>query len=130
MYEEAPSHKSIYPIVDRISKTKNIEIVNIDFHHDYYHHYIKGEEYNCGNWLRVIKDERPNTKIKWVRREDSQTVSLDGEFPYSHTTDIESVLKDSYDIIFLCFSPEWTPPHLEKEYRELIECLKRSEKIC
>lgn len=116
----ADSHKSIREIIEAIPKSLPIRIVNIDFHHDYYHYYTDGEYYNCGNWLRRVIEERPETQVKWIRRKDSQTLSLEGEFPFEHTTDIQSVTGEKFDYIFLCRSPEWSPPHLSGKFKELI----------
>lgn len=114
-------HKDIYPLLKQIPR--DIKIVNVDFHHDYYHYYVRGEEYNSSNWLRVIKENRPNTKIIWVRRKDSQMKSLDGKFPYTNTTKVLKVLNIKYDMIFICFSPECTPPHLKGEFIDLLESI-------
>lgn len=114
------SHKFIKNMmIDPIPKTSQLMIVNIDFHHDYYHYY-KGDHYcNCGNWLRRVLEERPNTKVKWIRREDSQIYSLDGLVPFEHTIDIESIVNDHFDYVFLCKSPEWSPPHLNDKFEAL-----------
>lgn len=120
----AKSHKDISKIIENIPRKVNIDIVNIDYHHDYFHYFTDGDEYNCGNWLRRLKEDRPNTKIRWVRREDSEMNSLEGRFPYESMTDINKILHEEYDVIFLCFSPEWTPPHLEKEFRKIIESFR------
>ena len=40
----------------------------------------------------------------------------------SETSLADNIVK--YDYIFLCFSPEWTPPHLASYYRRLIKNLK------
>lgn len=115
----ADSHKSIRNLIAKIPHNLPLKIVNIDFHHDYYHFYSGGDAYNCGNWLRRLVEERPTTKVKWIRRKDSQIYSLEGEFPFEHVTDIRSLLKDKFDYLFICRSPEWSPPHLSGKYEEL-----------
>ncbi len=117
---KADNHKSIKDIIDRIPSTLQLKIVNIDFHHDYYHYY-KGNDYcNCGNWLRRVIEERPDTKVKWIRRKDSQLNSLDGTFPFEHTENIRSIQNESFDYVFLCRSPEWSPLHLKNKFEELV----------
>jgi hypothetical protein len=116
----AESHKEIKQLIDKIFLEKTLNVINIDFHHDYYHYFCNGEEYNCGNWLRKLIEDRPDTNVKWIRREDSQTLSLEGEFPFESTTDIKLIDRYKFDYIFLCKSPEWTPPHLYKKFNELI----------
>jgi len=119
-FYKADSHKNIKKIIDMIPRSLQLKIVNIDFHHDYYHYYSGAEKCNCGNWLRRVLEERPDTKVKWIRRPDSQLYSLEGIFPFEHTTDIKSVLDESFDYVFICQSPEWCPPHLNKKFEELI----------
>ena len=46
------NHKSIKVIIDAVPKQSQLRIVNIDFHHDFYHYYNSGNYCNCGNWLR------------------------------------------------------------------------------
>ncbi|HLV08746.1 MAG TPA: hypothetical protein VKY40_00910 [Halanaerobiales bacterium] len=117
---EADSHKSIKKtIIDKIPESCRLKIVNIDFHHDYYHFY-KGKDYcNCGNWLRRVVEERPGTKVLWIRRKDSQLYSLEGIFPFEHTDDIKSILNEKFDYVFICRSPEWSPLHLINKFEEL-----------
>jgi len=118
-FYKADNHKSIRKITDIIPWNFNLKIVNIDFHHDYYHYYSGGDTYNCGNWLRRLIEERPDAKVKWIRRKDSQIYSLEGEFPFEHTTDLKSIFKENFDYVFICRSPEWSPPHLSKKFEEL-----------
>lgn len=113
------NHKYIKNIIDRISRRFQLMIVNIDFHHDYYHYYKGSHHCNCGNWLRRVIEERPETKVKWIRRKDSQIYSLDGMFPFEHTEDIKTIYNENYDYVFLCRSPEWSPTHLNNKFEEL-----------
>ncbi|GAE89797.1 hypothetical protein [Acetivibrio straminisolvens] len=59
---KADSHKSIKNIIERLPRKSQLKIVNIDFHHDYYHYYRGNDYYNCGNWLRRVVEERSDTK--------------------------------------------------------------------
>lgn len=117
----ADNHKFIKNMIDDIPVKSQLMIVNIDFHHDYYHYYTGGDKCNCGNWLRRLLEERPDTKVKWIRRRDSQLISLDGELPFEHTDDIRAIYNERFDYLFLCRSPEWSPPHLLDKYIELIK---------
>lgn len=120
---KADTHKDIKTILDMIPKDVKIRIVNIDFHHDYYHYFTGGDNYNCGNWLRRLIEDRPDTSVKWIRRDDSQISSLEGEFPFEHTTDMKSLLNDTFQYVFICESPEWSPPHLNYKFKELADIL-------
>jgi hypothetical protein len=120
------THKSIKDIIDKLPEHMPLRIVNIDFHHDYYHYYSGGNYCNCGNWLRRVIEERPETEVKWIRRADSELCSLEGEFPYEHDTDITSVFDEVFDLVFICQSPEWSPPHLYHRYEELVRAALHS----
>ena len=113
----ADSHREIEKFFSDIEKCDDLELINIDFHHDMY--ITGGNNLDCGNWLRFLVDLKPNAKITWVRREDSDVDSLMGDFPYHHTTDITEV-QGEFDMIFICFSSPWTPPHLYNKFLEMI----------
>ena len=116
----ADSHREIESFFREIKPDEDLELINIDFHHDMY--ITGGNELDCGNWLRFLVDLKPDAKITWVRREDSDVESLSGSFPYYHTTDISEV-QGEFDLIFLCFSSPWTPPHLFNKFTEMCENL-------
>ena len=124
----ADSHRDIYDFICSHCKAgpqvkSEMRIVNIDFHHDNYCMY--GGRVTCANWLRKIIEayDVPAGNICWVRREDSEISSLEGEFPYAMTTDLPAVLSGEYDLVFLCLSPEWTPPHLLGDYERLVDSM-------
>lgn len=122
---KADSHKYIKKIIDKFSRKLQLMIVNIDFHHDYYHYY-KGSDYcNCGNWLRRVMEERPDTKVKWIRRKDSQIYCLEGIVPFEHTEDIKSIYNEKFDYVFICKSPEWSPTHLNNKFEELVSSVPK-----
>lgn len=91
-------------------------VTHIDFHHDCY--ISGGETLDCANWVRILKEQRPNSEVLWIRREDSETSSLMGVYPYKSTTEL--ILEDSYDYLFICLSPEWTPPQLTESFLKLV----------
>ena len=113
----ADSHKEIARIFPKLSSNDSLEVINVDFHHD---NYISGgNKVDCANWVRHLMKHFPDTKFTWIRREDSEMISLEGEFPYHSTTDF--VIEGEFDYIFICFSPEWTPPHLYPKFKELCQ---------
>lgn len=98
-----------------------VDLVHIDFHHDIF--VTGGNKLDCGNWLRFLMDLKPDTNVLWVRREDSDTESFFGEFPYPNTTDITQV-QGEFDYIFLCFSSPWTPPHLYEKFKTMASLIQ------
>jgi len=123
---KADSHKYIKNLIEKLPRILQLLIVNIDFHHDYYHYYKGSDNCNCGNWLRRVIEERPDTKVKWIRRKDSQIYSLEGIFPFEHTEDIKSICTDKFDYVFLCRSPEWSPTHLSGKFEELASSISNN----
>lgn len=113
----ADSHKEIASIFPHLNPKDNLEVINIDFHHD---NYISGgNNVDCANWVRHLMNKFPQTDFSWYRRFDSELISLEGVFPYKSTTDF--VIEGEFDYIFICFSPEWTPPHLYPKFKELCQ---------
>lgn len=119
----ANSHKEIARLFPLIGD--DLEVIHIDFHHD---NYISGgNNVDCANWVRHLKDLKPNAKIRWIRRFDSETTSLCGEYPYDSSLLFD--FKGEFDYIFLCFSPEWTPPHLRPMFEKLCESVSHLETL-
>lgn len=96
------------------------ELVHVDFHHD---NYCTGSSLTCANWVRFFKEQYEEAKLTWVHREDSEIMSLFGEFPYDRTTNFNDFVQGDFDYIFICLSPEWTPPHLVPNFWTLVHNL-------
>ena len=98
----------------------SVNLVNIDFHHDVYD--FGTDEVDCGNWLRILmKDlEDSDSKFTWVCREDSDDLRLE-LFDLEKTTSLDIIDEDDWDIIFICRSGMWSPPHLDKNF---MDCFK------
>lgn len=121
----AESHGDIAKLFPLINREDELEVLHLDFHHD---NYISGgDKIDCANWVRHLMQVRPDAGINWVRREDSERESLSGNFPYPSTLDF--VIDGEFDYIFLCFSPEWTPPHLRSAFDEMCRAAEHLEHI-
>jgi len=124
----AESHYVMYPLVHENFEENDVEIVNVDFHHDLYK---STTEVNCGNWLSTLKEEGIVTKITWIKREDS-----DINDEYDNKTDVfisdsfDSILYEDYDIIFICRSNAWSPPHIDKKFISLITLIEKYFHCC
>jgi hypothetical protein len=128
----AESHESLYYFLKDINAIK-YRIYNVDFHHDIYP--VKGCV-NCGNWFRFLIDEHRVEKSVWIKRADSEgEKSDDGEDTMARTLDMEtedlSILADvKFDVIFICKSSPWSPPHLDGYfYRMALSCVLRSDHV-
>ena len=146
------SHKNIYGFI--ISTIKNIEtligesfnlnleIINIDFHHDLYN--IRDVDSNrisqvdCGNWVwqlfKYFLSDNGMVKYKWIRRETSDMREYDmacDRFKDNSCIDIsndigitDDVLNFNPDIVFICRSMEWSPPHLDRSF------IRQTKRLC
>lgn len=108
------SHKWMATMCEDIEQ---INIWNIDFHHDAF-----GDgPLNCGNWVNVLKREKDVT-VKWIGREDS----LEDRDGLTERCSWEE-LPEEVDWIYLCRSSVWSPPHLDGLFCRLAE---EVEDIC
>lgn len=115
----ADSHKDIYKYVENLSKSNlSMELYNIDFHHDVYD--FGNENVDCGNWLRkcIEKQGTDQNKFVWVRREDSQLSGLE-LIDNSSVVGISEDLSGGFQLVFLCRSSAWSPPHLDDKFLSL-----------
>ena len=121
------THKDIYKfILDNTKKDDKVTIYNLDTHHDMFN---KNKELDCGNWISYIKKVRPYTDIYWYANPLTPSIyGLEDYEEYLHTKDISSLLENKYDLIFLCKSPNWVPPHLYNEYEEMVTIMENNNK--
>lgn len=118
------SHKHIYDfITNSVEEGDDINLVNIDFHHDYF--YSVTEELDCGNWLSYIMDYySDDSEYTWIRREASQYDNIANNL--NIITDLKKVvdiLGMDVDLLFICKSYTWSAPHLDKRFATLFKPL-------
>lgn len=123
------SHKHIYEFIKFYKlETTPLEIVNIDFHHDYY-----GDnpfnQVDCGNWVNNVFENETNKLIDscdesnyyWVKRDDSDEIDVQDKkwFHVISIKELDRFVQDKFDLLFICRSSVWSPPHLDMEFIEL-----------
>lgn len=114
----ADSHAHAYDFIREKWDGSTVELYNVDFHHDTYN---AEEGVNCGNWLRLLMEEGIVDEAYWVNQPDSELEdNLTKVIPFSELP------KTGYDLVYLCRSGWWTPPHMDEEFikqlaRPLIE---------
>lgn len=129
----ANSHKHIYDFILENRDNEAIGLVNIDMHHDMMN---DNPNLDCGNWIKHLlneETERGNkVNLAWIANPISlETYGLekafggdDERFKGFVQNSIESIKDESFDIIFLCRSDTWTPPHLDKYFTEICDLMK------
>lgn len=116
----ANSHVHIYDfILSHAKPGQELRILNLDFHHDAYH---TEQELNCGNWVLKLKDRIDNPVVyQWVTSDNGWNASegtiprfVQGAYRFKTFKDYLSWNKEyKPDLIFLCRSDVWVPPHLD-----------------
>lgn len=107
----ADSHKYIYEFVPDYD-TEDIELYNINFHHDTYP--TSGTTTpDSGNWFRYLLEDGNVSNGYWVACEQSYR---DDCLPKEIS--LAELPKEGYDLIFVCRSGWWSPPHLDKYFLE------------
>lgn len=116
----ANSHVHIHDFILQHAKPgQELRILNLDFHHDAYH---TEQELNCGNWVLKLKDRIDNPVVyQWVTSDNGWNASegtipsfVQGAYRFKTFKDYLSWNKEyKPDLIFLCRSDVWVPPHLD-----------------
>lgn len=117
-YMVADSHSHAYEFIHENWDGDAIELYNVDFHHDTFD---TGAEVHCGNWLRWLLEEGTVDVAYWVNQSESELEdNMTKVIPFSELP------KTGYDLVYICRSGWWTPPHMDEAFikylaRPLIE---------
>lgn len=119
------SHVHIYDMICEHYATKRydkINLINIDMHPDVSN---ENKHLDCGNWISHLKQVHPNTKLQWITRQTMVDLLELNNMHLSLHTDFE-ILKDfKPNLIFLCRSDTWFPPHLDMYFDEFLKQLQQ-----
>ena len=134
----ANSHSHIYGFIHSYLRGK-IQITNIDMHHDIIN---DNAELDCGNWIsNLIKDNviaksspKEYKSIRWITNPISlDTYGLSDELdPQMQKTltnlcqckSVSDICNEKFDIIYLARSDNWSPPHLDTYFCDLVKKIK------
>jgi hypothetical protein len=129
------SHKYLYYFVTEHSTSdRPIKMFHIDYHTDSYGY---KEEVDCGNWVdhldKYLDDRaRKFSTIKWLGRYDSEENINSPKL--IKRTDIDGYIERTVDkffhgnipdLIFICKSNQWSPPHLDDHFDKMSELAKK-----
>ena len=116
----AKNHDALANVLIEHLTGEKLRIINIDFHHDL-RKCTEKDQLDAGNWLGLIDHANMLQELIWI----SHTDSLEPE-SIQHLTckkthrelSIKSlnITPDDIDLVFVCLSPPWSPPHLDKVF--------------
>lgn len=125
----ADSHKHIYEFIEENYLGDCIDVTNIDFHHDLYGmNNIGRQEVDCGNWMVKLFDEYDCT-YAWINQSDSDKSVDNDEFCKINEINIEKIKNEKFDLLYICKSSIWSPPHLDKYFIDAFSPLIHQDKI-
>ncbi len=130
------NHQEMYSLVmNNTQPNDEFEVINFDFHHDLYC-YSVGNSVNCSNWVSKLMSERPHMRYTWVRNTDSQMSSL-GIESVAELDRVQTMTFDTFtraykeagpvELVHLCRSDVWSPPHLDHHFKTLALALSANE---
>ena len=110
----ADSHTHAYEFVKNNCNDIDgyVDLYNIDYHPDTYN--SGDDEVHCGNWLKKLLVEKIVDDAFWIAREDSEAETDKFLIP----TKLEEIDGIDFDLIFICRSGWWSPPHLDDIFIE------------
>lgn len=114
------THLHIYDFIhENVPLDETLEVVNIDMHHDMFN---ENPEVDCGNWVSHIMKEYDKASLKWIANRISKSVyGIDQKEQLYKLieTKLDSIKNEKFDLIFLCRSDMWLPPHLDYAFNDL-----------
>lgn len=121
------SHVHIYDFIHRCARqfhADKINLVNIDMHHDILNN---NDELDCGNWISFIaKDFKDKCDISWICNPTSlECYGLKEEGILPVDTTLKAIQDCKFDIVFLCRSDNWLPPHLDAYFHQIVMLLQK-----
>ena len=129
-------------IVDDLKRDENYndtkyDLVNIDFHHDIFYRatdknaIMHFDKYNCSDWVGYLILKDKIEKYTWVKAPNSDLYmhNLDGSHDIKFEIasgnifdDIKSFVDtNTFDKVYLCFSPQWVPYKYKHLYDLIID---------
>lgn len=121
-------HTNCYDFVEKLMEElnlNNLNITNIDFHHDVYRDYLDGID--CGNWLLHLINRYPEGNYTWIYHSGSDHKDPEANVISNIMYSFDNVFNQKWDAIYICKSTMWSPPHLDKEFINFLKIANINE---
>jgi len=128
----ADSHYKAYEFFD--DGNPHLPMVSIDAHHDLYTCPLEESVVRCDNWLAMFIDKAESTHVLYPKWRDpdhdgsvhesfdnNERVNMMQFCDFDAISDMGDVLE--VESLFLCKSPAWTPPHMDRYYTQIAKRL-------
>lgn len=122
----ADSHVRIFSVItDALEHRKlltgthpgPIDLAHIDDHHDS-RPLDTPDQVDCGNWVTALHKQRLIHSVKWYCNDESSTECINKKVEVRKDLN-EALAQGPFDIIFLCRSGAFVPPHLDDAFAQL-----------
>lgn len=116
------SHKWAYPLIMRTLRERGgnrVNLLNIDFHHDCREDI---RELDCGNWLSILMGGYKGN-YRWLGRKDSYRLGKPKQLEFLSEYASCRIADTPWDVLFICRSDMWSPPHLDNEFTKAFKPL-------
>lgn len=132
LHHVAPSHvvfaNNHHQILD-VMPEGPLEILNFDHHHDVdYPGWNEDLPLHEGNWVGHLVRQGRVVSYTWYRNDNSEELEVGVERPPNYkevSLPGVDLPEGSFDLVFICLSPNWIPPHLWWLRRQLEEEVRR-----
>lgn len=115
-----------HTILKELEKCENLNIINIDHHHDIFYSssyggvdfFNKYDTVDTGNWVWKLHSLGKIESYHWIKNENSSRYDdglSNGILPKNYKTYLKDtldydILNKKYDLFFICLSPDYTAP--------------------
>jgi hypothetical protein len=129
-------------IIDFLKNDNNLNIINIDHHHDLgYDERDDTKEGtlnspNCGNWAKFLFDSNKMKNYIWIKnvnsvgivREKVNEQMIKYEILEKNFCEFyNEILNLNFDKIFICLSPEWVPEHYHPLFFLMLDLINQKK---
>lgn len=127
----ANSHAHIYNFIAKYTGAhEQVNIVNVDMHHDIAN---GNTQLDCGNWIQHIikRNNLSKQNLKWIHNPvsfEAYTLGTDCDNAAICTindidggTSLDAIKNEKYDLIFIARSDQWSPPHLDDYFSDVVD---------
>lgn len=123
--EQITEHDEAVKIMEKYG-CKDVELWNIDYHHDINYKPTLSDEIDLSNWVTHSRHQGLIKNYTWIMQDDSKFPEMSPiKYKYISYKDISDDIIPRFDLVIICTSKHYTPPKYWKFNKLFYEyCLK------